>query len=318
MRFNKQHGTWRKRKSRLLERVADMQTHHPKPRGRVPVADGALCSWDGMEGCWRTISGDRHNVDRAAARDAFFAAKVAEREQRRAEAEALLAQQRADCERIDAEVRQLLQEEGASLIKDPEPPPAWFATIPVPTEMQSMPYDTFDYRADWNAASALGVLPSSFFGRRGCTLLGVQRSSAYWAHVERMLATHGSFSKEDFQAALPHVVAKLMKPIALEMATKASAWLEMIQAKPVRTMSFSYDSGKCVFCGALNAPLGHPVCDPCRAQPEPWCGRCANPVKVPSIKDGDAWARHLRRWPRYKYLLCSQCSEAYDNQQQQN
>jgi hypothetical protein len=106
--YNKAHATWRQRKSRALKAVAAGETRprHPKPHGRVPVANGALCTWDGEEGCWRAASGDRHDVDRAARGDAYFAAKVvrsiAEQKQRR-----------ADAERIDAEARLLVEAQSA-------------------------------------------------------------------------------------------------------------------------------------------------------------------------------------------------------------
>ena len=301
--FRKADKAWneRERKRRKAAAAPASATQHPKPRGPVPRDDeGTECDWDGEQGCWRASDGSMHDVDRDGKRAGFFAQKHEEAEQAKAEAEALQAQQRVDCERIDADARRRLQEEGIPLITA-SGPAAWSTTIPLPTVMQSMPRG---YRADPKPASDLGC--TCF-----CGVLRIERSSAYWVHVERLLTAHASLSMEQFESALPHVVAKQMAPIAVDMAAKATAWHDAIRAKPRVSFPFSADSGNCVKCGSfLCTSAGiYRVCYPCRAQPEPWCGRCAKPVKVPSIKDGHrAWSSYLATCPRHSYMLCPECS----------
>ena len=65
--------------------------HHRKPRGNVPLAPGgAPCEWDVSDGCWRRPDGTVH---------------VVVRNQRR---HLTSEDHRAECQRIDAEVRRLL------------------------------------------------------------------------------------------------------------------------------------------------------------------------------------------------------------------
>ena len=48
----------------------------PKPSGPVPRKDGALCSWDAVEGCWRAPDSSVHLVKQRAERNAPRKRKV--------------------------------------------------------------------------------------------------------------------------------------------------------------------------------------------------------------------------------------------------